>query len=535
MKETPQVTDWDVVIVGAGLAGLYALHRCRQLGLRAHVYDKAGDVGGTWYWNRYPGARCDVESMQYSYSWDQDLQIEWDWTERFATQPEILKYLNHVADRHDFRRDITFGAAVSAATFDEAQGGWAVTFENGERTSARYLVLATGCLSDARLPDIPGRDSFAGEVYHTGRWPHEGVDFSGKRVAVIGTGSSGVQAIPEIAKQAAHLTVFQRTANFAIPARNAALAPDYINAWKTDYPALRKQAREETGSGTLYDFPTQSALDVTAEEREATYRARWKKGGANFMHSFNDLVLNEDANQTAADFVRARIRDKVADPATADLLCPNDHPIFTKRICIDDHYFETYNRPNVNLVSLRQTPIEQIEPAGIRTSDQLRAFDAIVYATGFDALTGAVKAIDIRGPGGRTIPEKWAEGPRAYLGLACAGFPNLFMITGPGSPSVLSNVVVSIEQHVEWIANLLAYMRDRGLTRVEADKAAEDDWIVHVGEVAATTLLPRAASWYMGANIPGKPRVFMPYIGVGEYRRICNEIAADGYRGFSLK
>jgi len=361
------------------------------------------------------------------------------------------------------------------------------------------------------------------------------VDFSGKRVAVIGTGSSGVQAIPEIAKQAAHLTVFQRTANFAIPARNAALAPDYINAWKTDYPALRKQAREETGSGTLYDFPTQSALDVTAEEREATYRARWKKGGANFMHSFNDLVLNEDANQTAADFVRARIRDKVADPATADLLCPNDHPIFTKRICIDDHYFETYNRPNVNLVSLRQTPIEQIEPAGIRTSDQLRAFDAIVYATGFDALTGAVKAIDIRGPGGRTIREKWAEGPRAYLGLACAGFPNLFMITGPGSPSVLSNVVVSIEQHVEWITNLLAYMCDRDLTRVEADKAAEDDWIVHVGEVAATTLLPRAASWYMGANIPGKPRVFMPYIGVGEYRRICNEIAADGYRGFSLK
>jgi cation diffusion facilitator CzcD-associated flavoprotein CzcO/acetyl esterase/lipase len=532
--EKKQSGHWDVVIVGAGIAGLYMLHRCRELGLLAHIYEKASDIGGTWYWNRYPGARCDIESMQYSYSWDQELQIEWEWSERFAAQPEILSYLNHVADRYDFRRDISFDRIVSRAIFDDRRDCWGITLTSGEQINCNYLILATGCLSEARLPDIPGRDSFSGEVYHTGSWPHDGVDFSGKRVGVIGTGSSGIQVIPEIAKVAEHLTVFQRTANFAIPARNAPLPSEYVDEWKSNYSFRRKYAREETVSGTIYDLPKSSALDVSIEAREAIYQARWKTGGANFMHSFNDLVLNEDANLTAADFVRARIRAKVNDPAVATLLCPDDHLIFTKRICIDDHYFETYNSEHVDLVSLRLTPIEAIESTGIRTSDQLRELDAIVFATGFDALTGAITAMDIRGISDLAIKDKWAEGPRAYLGLATAGFPNLFMITGPGSPSVLSNVMVSIEQHVEYISELLGHMQAHGLSRAEADKRAEDGWMIHVGEVASRTLLPRTASWYMGANIPGKPRVFMPYIGVAAYRKICNEVAVDGYRGLAL-
>ena len=524
----------DLAIVGAGFAGLYMLHRARKLGLKARVFEAASDVGGTWWWNRYPGARCDVESMQYSYSWDDELQQNWAWTERFATQPEILAYIDHVADRFDLRRDITFDTRVVRAAYDAQEARWDVALDTGEGVSAKFVILATGCLSAARIPDLPGRDSFQGATYHTGNWPHEGVDLAGKRVAVLGTGSSGIQAIPEIARQAAYLTVLQRTPNFSLPARNQPLDSKYVAGWKASYPELRRKAREETGSGTIYDFPTCSALDLGPEDREAVYRWRWEKGGANFMHSFNDLVINEESNATAADFVRDRIRAVVKDPGTAEALCPYDYPIFTKRICIDSHYFETYNRPNVDLVDLRRTPLVAIEPEGVRTTAGLTEVDVIVYATGFDAMTGAVTAIDIRGRDGRTIPQKWAHGPRAYLGLACEGFPNLFMITGPGSPSVLSNVVVSIEQHVEWISDLLAHMMDEGLDRVEAELTAEDDWMAHVYEVAAATLLPRAASWYMGANIPGKPRVFMPYIGVGKYRAKCDEVARAGYAGLVL-
>lgn len=524
----------DLVIVGAGFAGLYLLHRARSMGLSAQVIEAAGDVGGTWWWNRYPGARCDVESMQYSYSWDEALQQEWQWSERFAAQPEILRYIRHVADRHDLRRDITFNLRVTKAAYDEGAGCWTVATDDGETRRARYVVLATGCLSAAKMPEIEGRDSFAGEVFHTGDWPHEGVDFTGKRVAVIGTGSSGIQAIPEIAKQAAHLTVFQRTPNFSVPARNQKLSEQYVRGWKVDYPALRKRAREETGSGTLYDFPHCSALALSPDAREAEYRWRWEKGGANFMHAFNDLVLNEEANRTAANFVRDRIREIVRDPETADALCPTDYPIFTKRICVDSGYFETFNRPNVQLVSLRKTPIQRITPDGIETTAGTQAFDAIVYATGFDAMTGAITAIDLRGRDGLSIKDKWAEGPHSYLGLAVAGFPNLFTITGPGSPSVLSNVVLSIEQHVDWIMALFAHMRQEGIQAIEADRQAEDDWVDHVREVAARTLLPKAASWYMGANVPGKPRVFMPYIGVAEYRKTCDRVAAEGYRGFRL-
>ena len=524
----------DLVIVGAGFAGLYMLYRARKLGLSAKVFEAGADVGGTWYWNRYPGARCDVESMQYSYSWDEELQQDWDWTERFATQPEILAYARHVADRHDMRRDIKFDTRIQSGNYDETAHRWIVVEEDGTETSARYLVLATGCLSAARIPDLPGRASFEGATYHTGDWPHEGVDFTGKRVAVIGTGSSGIQVIPEIAKQAAHLTVFQRTPNFSLPARNQPLSPQYVDGWKSRYPEHRKTARETTGSGTLYDLPKTSAMEATADEREREYRWRWEKGGANFMHAFNDLVINEESNKTAADFVRDRIRESVKDPKTAEMLCPTDYPIFTKRICVDSNYFATYNRDNVDLVSLKTSPLERIEATGIRTTDALHEVDVIVYATGFDAMTGAVTAIDLRGRAGATIPAKWAEGPRAYLGLACHGFPNLFMVTGPGSPSVLSNVIVSIEQHVDYISDLLEMAEKEGISEIEAELEAENQWVTHVNEVAAATLLPRAASWYMGANIPGKPRVFMPYIGVANYRKKCDEIRQDGYRGFAF-
>lgn len=533
-RRAPGSSGLDMLIVGAGFAGLYMLHRARGMGLSARVIELASDVGGTWWWNRYPGARCDIESLQYSYSWDEDLQQEWTWTERFATQPEILSYIRHVAERHDLRRDITFETRVDAAEWDEDAARWRVTLSNGEQVGARNLVLATGCLSAARVPDLPGRDSFRGATYHTGDWPHEGVDFAGKTVAVIGSGSSGIQAIPEIARQAAHLTVFQRTPNFSVPARNQPLDDNYVHGWKSRYPELRRQAREETRSGTIYDFPERGALEASAEEREREYRWRWEKGGANFMHAFNDLVISEEANATAADFVRDRIREIVKDPETAEALCPTSYPIFTKRICVDDNYYATYNRANVTLVNLRETPLEAIEPGGVRTSAGLHEVDAIVYATGFDAMTGAITSIDIRGKGGRTIPEKWKDGPRAYLGLMLEGFPNLFAVTGPGSPSVLSNMVVSIEQHVDLISRIVEEARARGAAAVEAERAAEDAWVAHVNEVAAATLLPKAASWYMGANIPGKPRVFMPYLGQDEYRRKVAELAAKDWPGLRL-
>jgi cyclohexanone monooxygenase len=523
----------DVVIIGAGFAGLYMLHRMRQAGRSVAVIEAASDVGGTWYWNRYPGARCDVESMQYSYSFDDDLQQEWQWTERFATQPEILRYINHVADRFDLRRDIVFDTRVAKLSFDDEAGLWNIATEPGQTVRARYVVAAVGCLSAARIPQLPGLEQYNGPIYHTGDWPHEGVDFTGKRVAVVGTGSSGIQAIPEIAKQAKTLHVFQRTPNFSLPARNAPLTEAQVHHWKSQYPELRRHAREATRSGTIYDMPSKSALEVDEDERKREFEARWAKGGANFMYAFNDLIVNEDANRTAADFVRGKIREIVRDQDVADALSPTTYPIFTKRICVDTDYFETFNRDNVTLVDLRKTPLEEITADGVRTSEADYPFDAIVFATGFDAITGALTALGIEGPGG-SLNDKWAAGPRAYLGLMSAGFPNLFMVTGPGSPSVLSNVVVSIEQHVDWIARCLDHLDAMGATRIDAEPAAEDAWLEHVNEVAHTTLYPRAASWYMGANIPGKPRVFMPYIGVHTYREKCNEVVARGYEGFAI-
>jgi cyclohexanone monooxygenase len=507
----------------------------RGQGLSARVYEQGGDVGGTWYWNRYPGARCDVESMQYSYSFSDELQQEWNWSERYAPQPEILKYANHVADRFNLRSDIQLNTRIDRAVFDENANTWSVATSDGKTVTAKYVVLATGCLSNARMPDIKGLADFKGKVYHTGHWPHEPVDFTGQRVGVIGTGSSGIQSVPVIAGQASHLTVFQRTANFSIPARNAELTAEEREAFRAKYPEIRRFAREEARNGIYTEMPDRGALDDGDNERRSKYESRWNRGGLTFMSVYNNLALDKAANDTAADFVRAKIAEIVKDPETAKRLQPNNHPIGSKRICIDTEYFATFNRPNVTLVDIKFNPIEEILPNAVRTGDRDYEVDALVLATGFDAMTGSVARIDIRGRNGVTLNQKWAEGPKTYLGLMSRGFPNLFIITGPGSPSVLSNMIVSIEQHVDWIADCIVFMRDRSLVAMEAKQDAEDNWVAHVNEVAHTTLYPQANSWYMGANIPGKPQIFMPYIGgVGTYRQICNDVAAKGYEGFVM-
>jgi cyclohexanone monooxygenase len=535
IPENGREQAFDAVVVGAGFAGMYMLHRLRGLGFSVRVYEQGSDVGGTWFWNRYPGARCDVESMQYSYSFSEELQQEWNWSERYAPQPEILKYAQHVADRFGLRRDIVFNTCVDRAEFDEGCGAWEVATSDGRTVRAQFVVLATGCLSNARMPDIKGLSDFKGKVYHTGHWPHEGVDFTGQRVGVIGTGSSAIQSVPMIAEQASHLFVFQRTPNFSIPARNAALTPEERDAFRRNYPEIRRFAREDARNGIYAELPDRGALDDGENARRVKYDQRWAKGGLTFMLAYNNLILDQAANDTAANFVRDKIEEIVSDPQTAKLLQPDNHPIGSKRICVDTDYYATFNRPNVTLIDIRRDGIEEIRPHAVRASSRDYEIDALVFATGFDAMTGSVARIDIRGRGGKTLKQKWAEGPKTYLGLMSEGFPNLFIITGPGSPSVLSNMIVSIEQHVDWIADCLAFMRKRGLVAMEATRDAEAQWVAHVNEVAQLTLYPQANSWYMGANIPGKPRIFMPYIGgVGVYRRICDEVAAKGYEGFTM-
>jgi cyclohexanone monooxygenase len=526
---------YDVVVVGAGFAGMYLLHRLRGQGLSVRLYEQGGDVGGTWYWNRYPGARCDVESMQYSYSFSDELQQQWNWSERYAPQPEILEYARHVADRFNLRKDIQFNTRVDRAGFDEGTNIWRVTTSDGRTVTAKFVVLATGCLSNARLPDIKGLSDFKGKVYHTGHWPHEAVDFTGKRVGVIGTGSSAIQSIPVIARQARHLYVFQRTPNFSIPARNAGLTAEERDAFRKNYPEIRRFAREQARNGIYAEMPDRGALDDGEDARRAKYEQRWANGGLTFMLAYNNLILDKAANDTAADFVRGKIAEIVHNPETARLLQPDNHPIGSKRICVDTDYYATFNRPNVTLVDIRAGGIEEILPNAVRCAGKDHEIDALVLATGFDAMTGSVAKIDIRGRGGKTLNRKWAEGPKTYLGLMSEGFPNLFIITGPGSPSVLSNMIVSIEQHVDWITDCLTWMGNRGFETMEATREAEDKWVAHVNEVAQLTVYPQANSWYMGANIPGKPRIFMPYIGgVGVYRRICDDIAAQGYEGFAM-
>jgi cyclohexanone monooxygenase len=525
------VPDFDAVIVGAGFAGMYMLYRSRQMGFSCRVVEAGGGVGGTWYWNRYPGARCDGESMFYSYQFSDDLQQEWEWSERYAAQPEILRYANHVADCFDLRRDIRFDTQVTAVTYDEAAGYWVIEATDGMRLTARFCIMATGCLSSANTPKFDGMEAFAGAIYHTGRWPHERVDFTGKRVGVIGTGSSAIQAIPIIAEQAQRLYIFQRTPNYAIPAWNAPLEPAMVREIKANYSELRVKQRQ-TFTGNMWDARDQSALAASPAERQREYEARWREGGLGFMAAYRDLLFDDEANATAAEFVRGKIREIVRDPVVAELLCPK-FIIGCKRLCVDTGYYETYNRDNVTLVDVSTTPIEKIAEHGVLVDGRAYDLDVIVFATGFDAMTGALLRIDIRNGAGESLRDKWRHGPVSFLGLSVAGFPNLFTITGPGSPSVLTNMIPTIEQHVEWIADCLCRLRERKLRRIEALPDAEAAWVSHVTETADRSLRPSCNSWYVGANVPGKPRVFMPYMGgMPAYRKKCEAVAANGYEGF---
>ncbi len=526
--------DVDVVVVGAGFAGLYLLHRLRGMGFTAKVFEAAEDVGGTWYWNRYPGARCDIQSIDYSYSFDADLETEWQWSEKYATQAEILRYVQHVADKFDLRRDIEFSTPVETAAWDDKASLWRVQTGRGDELSCRFYVMATGCLSAPKSPDVEGAGRFAGATYSTSRWPHEGVDFTGMRVAVIGTGSSGVQSIPIIAAQAKELTVFQRTANFSIPARNGPIPAKKLAEYEGRREEFRESARWSLG-GVGIPVSAEGAMQVSAEERQARYERIWEAGELiESITVFNDLVANPESNETLAKFVRDKIRTKVKDPDVAETLCPVDYPIGTKRLCLDTNYYETYNLPHVRLVDLRKTPISTITEKGIDTNHESFEFDAIVFATGFDAMTGAIVAVDIAGREGAQLRDKWVDGPKTYLGLMTTGFPNLFMITGPGSPSVLSNMMVSIEQHVDWICECLEHLQQDGLAVIEPTETAETGWVQYVNDFADITLFPRANSWYMGANVPGKPRVFLPYVGgVDVYRAICDEVVDKDYLGFA--
>ncbi|MDG1877621.1 MAG: NAD(P)/FAD-dependent oxidoreductase [Acidimicrobiales bacterium] len=524
--------ELDVVIVGAGFAGLYMLHRAHELGLQAEAIERGDGVGGTWYWNRYPGARCDVPSMEYSFGFDHDLEQEWEWTEKYATQSEILSYIEHIADRFNLRDDVTLSTTVESCRFDESSGRWSVATSDGIDRCARFVVMATGCLSAANVPDIEGRDGFGGRTFHTGRWPHEGVDFSGRRVAVIGTGSSAVQSIPFIAAEADRLTVFQRTATWAVPAHNEPLDPAVVAEIKADYAAWRETARDSSSAfGGYYPRREVSALDADDAELAGQFDERWEVGGLSFLRAYNDLLLDEQANATAADYIRSKIAELVHDPGTAALLSP-DTIVGCKRLCVDTDYYATYNRPNVRLIDVSSDPVERIDATGIVVDGVVHAVDDIVFATGFDAMTGALDRIAIEGRGGRSLRDAWSAGPLTYLGLQIAGFPNLFTITGPGSPSVLTNMIASIEQHVEWIIDAIETLDAGGMSTIEASDEAQAQWVGHVNEVANHTVFHGCSSWYLGANVPGKPRVFMPLPGFPEYRAVCDEVVADGYRGF---
>ncbi|MEO7321743.1 MAG: NAD(P)/FAD-dependent oxidoreductase [Burkholderiales bacterium] len=535
-SKSGQARVFDALVIGAGFSGLYQLFCLRnRLGLSVQVLEAGEGVGGTWYWNRYPGARCDSESHSYCYSFSDELMREWEWSERYPGQPEIMRYLNHVADRFDLKRNIRFNTPVTAAHYDGIGNNWRVSTEGGEEFEAQFLITAVGCLSTANIPNIPGLKTFAGRWYHTGQWPHEGVDFTGKRVGLVGTGSTGIQAAPVIAETAAHMTVFQRTANYSVPARNAPLTQEFKHYIKQNAAEIR-QMMHATTNGHPFPIDGRSALKTLPEERQALYEAAWQKGGLQFRGTFSDLLVDKAANDTAAEFLRAKIREIVKDPATAATLADIDHPYAAKRPPIDTDYFETFNRDNVALVDIKAAPIEQITPQGIRTKRAEYPLDIIVFATGFDAMTGPMLRMDIRGRDGRSLAEAWASGPRNYLGLQVAGFPNLFTVTGPGSPSVLCNMPVAIEQHAEWITDCIAYMRQHGLKRIETKDEAMDAWVAEVNAAAEATLLPQAThSWYLGANVPGKPRVFMPYAGgMAHYRNICADVAARNYEGFIL-
>jgi cation diffusion facilitator CzcD-associated flavoprotein CzcO len=524
----------DVLVVGAGFAGLYALYKLRSQGLSVRVLEAAPELGGTWYYNRYPGARCDVESVDYCYSFSDELQQKWNWTEKYATQAEILRYLKWVADKLDLRRDIAFNTRVASAVLDETTLRWTVTTDAGQTCSARFCVMATGPLSAALTPDFNGLDSFAGEVYRTAAWPHDPVDFTGKRVAVIGTGSSGIQSIPIIAGQAAHLYVFQRTPNYSVPAGNQPLSTEELDDIKAGY-AERRRLSWRSGGGSPHITAAKPTMEFTPEERRAAFETRWQLGGVLFSKTFPDQMIDLEANEEARKFYEEKVRAVIDDSTVADLLIPNDHPIGTKRICTDSNYFPTFNRPNVSLISVRATAIESVDATGINTTEAHYDLDMIVLATGFDAMTGALGKIDIVGRGGVRLRDDWAHGPRTYLGLGVDGFPNLFLISGPGAPAVLANMVLHAEAQVNWIAEAITYLDNHGYAAIEATLDSVDGWVAECARRAEATLFTKANSWYMGANVPGKPRGFMLFVGgFAIYNDMCAEVADAGYQGFEL-
>jgi len=529
--------ELDAVIVGAGFAGLYQLHCLRdKLGLSVRVLEAGGGVGGTWYWNRYPGARCDSESHSYCYYFSRAILEAWQWSERYPGPEEICRYLNFVADRLDLKKDIALDTRVTAATYDAARNRWVVETAGGGHHAARYLITAVGCLSSANVPDIPGLDEFKGQWYHTGQWPHEGVDFAGKQVGQIGTGSTGIQAAPVIAETADRLTVFQRTPNYSVPARNGPLSEEFKRYCREQHDEIA-EILHTTPNGHPFRISTTRVFEVDAAERREIMERAWEKGGLRFRGCFQDVLVSKAANDQVAGFIKSKIRETVKDPETARILSNFDHPYAAKRPPVDTNYFETYNRDNVSLVDIRSDPIARFTPTGIELeSGATHDLDIIVFATGYDAMTGSLLNLNITGPNGLTLRDAWDEGPKTYLGLQIAGFPNLFTVTGPGSPSVLCNLPVQIEQHVDWITDCIAHLREEGVARIEPSQTAVERWVEHVNEAASATLLPQVKhSWYLGANIPGKPRVFMPYAGgMTRYRVICDEVAANGYKGFML-
>ena len=537
MTNSGKSLDFDAVVIGAGFAGLGMLRRLRdELGLSVQVYEAGSGVGGTWYWNRYPGARCDSESYTYCFTFSKELLQDWNWSGKYPEQPEILTYLNHVADRFDLRRDIQFNTRVTSAKFLEDLNQWQVETDQGDRVTAQFLITGIGCISAGNVPPVKGLDSFQGDWYHTGSWPHEKVNFSGKQVAVIGTGSSGVQSIPVIAGEADQVTVFQRTPQYTVPARHGTVDRRFLEEEvKPNYDKIVEQMKWSAGGNMAVKDP-RSALEVSAEERQRLYEAAWAKGGERFLgESFRDVTTDKRANDTISEFIRSKIWETVKDPETAEKLIPTDHPFSSKRALIDTDYYETYNRDNVELVDIRHFPIQEITAKGIRTEDQEYEFDIIVFATGFDAMTGAFFKMDIRGRDNLPLKDRWSQGPKTYLGLQSAGFPNMFMITGPGSPSVLTNMPVAIEQHIEWISDFIQYTREHDIQAAEPAPHSETEWKTEVREAVEPTMFMLANSWYFGANIPGKPRVFTPYAGgMGTYRKKCSDIAEKGYEGFIL-
>ena len=529
----------DVVIVGAGFAGMYMQHKIQQRGLSVRLYEAGSGVGGTWYWNTYPGARVDVESVEYSYSFDDDLQQEWSWSERYASQPELMRYANHFADRFKLRQNMQFNTRVTSAVYDAKKYRWQVATNLGGEVSAKYCVLATGFLSSGSIPNFDGLNDYSGDKYLTSRWPKEEINFSGQKVAVIGTGSSAVQSIPIIAKQADHLFVFQRTPSFSIPARNGPLDREFEKRVKSDYPEWRRRQRYESRAGFIsVNFqPTapndKSAVDVSAEERFADYEMRWQSGGLCYYSSFIDLLTNEEANKTLADFVRNKIREKVEDPEIAELLAPKDYPIMAKRLCADTNYYETYNRKNVSLVSIKDSPIEKLTDKGLIVHSHEYEVDSIIFATGFDAVTGAIKNINVRGLQGKSLDEHWEGAPRAYLGLMSSGFPNLFFLDGPCSNGALVSPMLLSEYQVEWVDRCINQIGIGPDAEIEPTLKAENSWMEHMEEVGKDSLLHLANSWYVGANIPGKPRALLSYLGgLENYRRQCSSGEANDYGNF---